>query len=330
MSKTPLVSVVMSVYNSEATLKVAIESILNQTFIDFEFIVINDGSTDKTAKILASLNDPRIKVYSQTNHGLIYSLNLGIEKSKGEFIARMDDDDVSDLQRLEKQVTFLQDNPRIDALGCAFAMTDDKDKILQVFARPTRHIDITRQLYVQNPLGHGSMMIRKQALTSVGNYDQEKKHIEDYDLWIRLYQSGATFAVLPEVLYHWRSNPLGVSSQNTGFQRQSLEVLRTNLWANSAPPAVTIREMLAGLRWYKSQLGEYTEQITREYASDQHQLATQYLKHHHVFLAFKQWIAFILMQPYSLYIVVGSIRAWTIGSLKHLKHLLKTKRKVSS
>lgn len=327
MKNTPLVSVVMSVLNAELSLKAAMNSILNQTFTDFEFIVINDGSTDKTAQIIASFNDSRIKVFNQTNHGLIYSLNLGIKKSKGKYIARMDADDLSDIHRLEQQVNYLQANPDIAALGSTFAMTDDANKTTQVFARPTRSVDIQRQLYIQNPLSHGSMMIRKQALVDVGGYSSDKRHIEDYDLWIRLHKAGIYFAVIPEALYYWHNNPDGVSTQNTDLQKKSFEALRADLWSSSKPPVMTIRQLLAGLSWYRSQPGEYAAQITREYVNDQCRLAQQYMKHGLVSPALKQWIAFMFMQPHSSYIVVGGIKDWIVGRLKHLKHLLKQGRR---
>lgn len=326
MSKAPVVSVVMSVYNNESSIRAAIDSILAQTFTDFEFVIINDGSTDKTSDVLASYDDPRIKVITQTNHGLIYSLNLAIKKSKGAYIARMDADDLSDVHRLEQQVNYLQGHPEITALGSAFAMTDDAGKTIQVFARPGRSIDIARQLYVQNPLGHGSMMIRKQALIDAGGYGSDKRHIEDYDLWIRLHKEGIYFAVIPEALYYWHNNPDGVSSQNTDLQKKSFEVLRADLWTSSKPPAMNTRQLLAGLSWYRSQPGEHAAQITREYVNDQCRLARQYMKHGMVSPALKQWIAFVLMQPYSSHIVVSSTKDWIVARLKRLKHLLKQGR----
>ena len=110
----------MPVYNGEKYLQEAIESILNQTFKDFEFIIINDGSTDKTLEIIKSFTDPRIKLITQENRGIIYSLNKGITESRGKYIARMDADDISLPERLEKEYRFLEQNPNYGIVGTTF------------------------------------------------------------------------------------------------------------------------------------------------------------------------------------------------------------------
>lgn len=125
---SPKVSVVMSVYNGEKYLPETIDSILNQTFKDFEFIIINDGSTDKTAKILTSYDDPRIRIFNQENMGLTKSLNRAISLAKGEYIARMDADDISYPERLKKQVDYLNKNPDIGLVGSKYIRIDKRGR----------------------------------------------------------------------------------------------------------------------------------------------------------------------------------------------------------
>ncbi len=115
--KSPIISVVMSVYNGDKYLREEIESILNQTFKDFEFIIVNDGSTDKSLEIIKSYNDPRIVIIDQENTGLAKALNNGINIAKGRYIARMDQDDISNPERFEKQIEFLENLSEYVAIG---------------------------------------------------------------------------------------------------------------------------------------------------------------------------------------------------------------------
>lgn len=130
IKKEPKISVVMSVYNGERYLGEAVESIFNQTFSDFEFIIINDGSTDRTPEILTEIDDPRAKVINQPNRGLTASLNRAIRLAKGEYIARMDADDISEPTRLERQVEVLDRDPDVVLVACWYEVIDEKGNFL--------------------------------------------------------------------------------------------------------------------------------------------------------------------------------------------------------
>lgn len=182
------VSAIMSVYNGEKYLRKAIESILTQTFEDFEFIAINDGSADSTPKMLAGYEekDPRIKVIHQCNLGLTRSLNKGIQMAQGEYVARLDADDVALPERLEKQLQFMEDNPHVGVLGTAYYEIDAHGQIVGKKVFPLRDGELRKALIRYNPLFHGSAMIRRTVFERVGLYNESFLRSQDYELWFRV------------------------------------------------------------------------------------------------------------------------------------------------
>lgn len=204
MKNKPKVTILMSVYNGEKYLREAIDSILNQTFQDFEFIIINDASTDKTLDILKSYSDPRIKVHiNNKNLGLAKSLNIGLKMAKGEYVARQDADDISMPNRLAVQVVFLDTHPDYAVVG-AFpkVIYENSDKI-RYGQRPTEDNNIRRTLKTKNCLVHGSTMIRMKCLLDLGFYDESMERSQDFELWLRLSQK-YSFKNIPKYLYALR------------------------------------------------------------------------------------------------------------------------------
>lgn len=194
-----LVSVILPAYNAELYLKEAIDSILVQTFTDFELIVLNDGSNDSTEDIILSYTDSRIiYVKNQENLGLIATLNKGISLAKGKYIARMDADDIALPERLFKQVTFLESNTQYGVVG-SFAQIIDSKNIYKV---PVTNEAIKAFLYIDSPFIHPSMVIRKDLLIN-NLYDHQYHRIEDYELWVRLSVQ-TKFYNIPEVLLNYR------------------------------------------------------------------------------------------------------------------------------
>lgn len=178
--KNPKVTILMSVYNGEKYLGEAIDGILNQTFKDFEFLIINDGSTDSTAEILQSYQDPRIKIINnEKNMGLTKSLNKGLKIAKGEYIARQDGDDVSLPTRLEEQISFLDKNKEVGLLGTAWYIIDENSQEIRI-SKPTDG------KYVVHFMCHGTALIRKDCLKKVGLYREVFEYAQDYDLWLRI------------------------------------------------------------------------------------------------------------------------------------------------
>lgn len=182
----PKLSVILPVYNDESNIKQAIQSILNQSFIDFELIIINDGSTDSSPKIINSFSDHRIRMINQSNMGIVPSLNKGIINSQGEYIARMDSDDISDPTRFSKQLEFLENNSDYGVVGSACLIVDDNGNMIKHFNVPIYDKDVRNALIWRNPLVHSSIVMRKSDLIKVGLYSNYFSGAEDYELWFRM------------------------------------------------------------------------------------------------------------------------------------------------
>lgn len=185
------ISVVMSVYNGENFLSEAVESILNQTFENFEFIIISDGSTDKSSEILNSYaqQDSRIILVEQRNMGLVVSLNKGLEQARAPLIARMDADDVSLPHRLQTQKNYMDENLNIGVLGSAIIPINEQGIQGKALSYPPVGEKLDHYIYhYGSPLAHPSVMMRRDLVIEQGSYRQEFKHAEDYDLWLRLHK----------------------------------------------------------------------------------------------------------------------------------------------
>ena len=219
--KRPKISVVMSVYNDEKHLEESIKSVLNQTFRNFEFIIINDGSTDGTVKILEKVKkqDTRIKVIHQKNVGLTKSLNKGVKLAQGKYIARIDADDIAMPERLEKQLKFMESNLLLGAIGCWYYLIDKEGKILKKCKPPTENLKIKKALLNSAPLIHPALMIKKEVLEKINFYDEEFKYAQDRDLLFRIlkyYQQG----VVPIFLLKYRYTNESISLQKEIEQKK--------------------------------------------------------------------------------------------------------------
>jgi hypothetical protein len=179
----------MSVYNGERHLREAIDSILVQTFTDFEFIIVDDGSTDRTAAILDDYMDPRIRrITNTTNIGLTKSLNIGLAACRGEFVARMDADDVSLPERLDRQVQHMHAHPEVGLLGTQFVTVDGDGCVTNhISCLPTEDVAIRWCLLGENAFAHASVMLRRSVLADHAlSYDDQLPVAQDYDLWERM------------------------------------------------------------------------------------------------------------------------------------------------
>jgi len=190
MSKSPKVSVVTSVYNGEKYIEECVQSILNQSFKDFEFILLDNGSTDGTAKFLDQINDPRVRVVHQENLGIPQSLNKGVQLARGELVARLDADDVSYPHRLEHQVQFMDANKDHVLCGGGYQCWINGSLSPQTVPLPLTDQDIRSRLSRFNPIAHSAVVFRKDAFLQVGGYDRHLLFTQDYDLWIRLMKIG--------------------------------------------------------------------------------------------------------------------------------------------
>ena len=201
--RTPKVSVVMSVRDGEKFLSSAVESILNQTFEDYEFIIMNDGSTDGTRKLLESFTDPRIVLINQDKNGLTKSLNKGLARAQGEYIARMDADDVSLPERFERQVSYLDENRDVALVGCIFKEIDEEGNVTALIEVPLDNEEIQWRLLFHNCFAHSATVFRKRCLSYVGAYDERILYAQDYDLWLRIAKRYKV-ANIDQCLHNWR------------------------------------------------------------------------------------------------------------------------------
>ncbi len=201
----PAISVILPVFNGERFLAEAVESILGQSFSDFEFIIIDDGSTDRTAEILRGYDDRRIRLLpNPRNLGLTQTLNIGLEVARGRFIARMDADDIALPDRLARQMAYFDAHPDVVLVGAGNARSGHDARSLAKATRPLSPAQFRWQLLFWSPILHPSAMFRAALVREHGlRYDDSAKSAEDYDMWIRMTELGAA-ARLPGALVLWR------------------------------------------------------------------------------------------------------------------------------
>jgi glycosyltransferase involved in cell wall biosynthesis len=215
----------MSVYNAEKYLEKAIESILTQSLYDFEFIIINDKSNDSSSDIISKFadQDQRIKyIENENNRGLTYSLNKALELAQGEYIARMDADDISTPYRLEKQFDYLQKNKEISLIGTSAYNINEDGEVIAERNVPLEYEEIKKSINLINPIIHPSVMFRKKDILDIGGYNEEFKKVQDYELWFRIIANGLKVENLSDRLLYYRVN-------NQYFERKSLNYRTTDL-----------------------------------------------------------------------------------------------------
>lgn len=289
-SSMPVVSVVMPVYNAEKYVTEAIESILNQTFNDFEFIIIDDGSSDRSVEIIKGYEDPRIRfIRHEENVNLVGTLNEGIGLSNGKYIARMDADDISDPQRLRKQVDFLENHPEVGATGTwANAINHPEWSHLHYFITDE---EIRIRMVEQIPFAHPTVMMRKDVLEAHNlKYDQE--FLEDYRLWFELSKV-TLLANVPEYLLNYRFHEKQFSKRFQKFHRENSLGLQKEIlgqWAGRLLSDIEASILINILSDHSSEQGHPIEIICSLLAEiymgmthNSHirdEKAGEYLKHH--------------------------------------------------
>jgi len=227
-AQTPQVTVLMSVYNGERFLRETVESILRQTFTDFEFLIINDGSTDSSRDIVRSYSDSRILLIDNPeNMGLTRSLNRGLALARGRYVARLDADDRSYSTRLEKQVAFLDASPKVAVLGAQLRFIDARGKALRI-ALAKRAVDpvaLRWHWIFDNPLAHSTALFRRDVVwEQMGGYNEQFRTSQDFELWSRV---GTEHEIcnLPDVLVDFRLHENSVCRHYTPVDKIKLETV---------------------------------------------------------------------------------------------------------
>ena len=227
-----ITSILMPVYNGERFIELAIKSVLNQTYKNFEFLIYNDGSTDNSLNIIKSFNDDRITIFnSKKNRGIVYGLNYLLKKSNGDIIARIDSDDVWVQNKLEKQINVLNNFGHNCLIACFANLIDDEGKVFDTkFKQYYVEKDIKKYLPNSNFIIHSSVVIPKNIFEKVGIYRDKYLHTEDYDLWLRIMYANIKIIILPEVLLNYRVSRYSVNFRFRKVQSKNVIRLKFNYW----------------------------------------------------------------------------------------------------
>lgn len=261
--RNPEITVLMSCYNASRWLQGAIDSVLTQTFENFEFIIIDDGSTDETLSILQNYRDQdtRIIVISKPNTGLADSLNVGIAQARGTWIARLDADDLCEPKRLEEQINFVRNHPDVVLLGTGFVEIDEQGRIVKKHRYPSKHRVLVRNLGRLRPFfPHSSALYRLAEARRVKGYDIRFRRAGDWRLWLTLAFHGR-LACLPSPLVQIRKHSGQISHDNNG-KRQICDSVAATIcyWlqrSNGKGPSENVDdEWITFLAWIENRLEE--------------------------------------------------------------------------
>jgi glycosyltransferase involved in cell wall biosynthesis len=246
VAMTPLISVLMPVRNGARWLREAVDSVLDQELRDFELVIVDDGSDDDTVSLLerCGRGDDRVRVLRQPPQGIVAALNLGIAAARAPYLARLDADDVARRDRLAQQLAFIERHDRVDLVGSAAQVIDEGGAVIGRIAPPIDPGELARHLRRGNPIVHSSVMMRADAVRRSGGYRKAFGAAEDYDLWLRMAESGG-IANLPERLVSLRRHDASVSRRNAVRQSFSVRLAQRSAAARRAgadDPAAALAE----------------------------------------------------------------------------------------
>jgi len=231
-----MVTVLMAVYNGEKYVIPAIDSVLSQTVEEYEFLIIDDGSTDRSPEILrrfAAL-DPRIRLIQRENRGLVPTLNEGLAQARGKWILRLDHDDIAYPENIERHLEFIASHPRCVVVGGAFDYIDEKGRYLTTIYQPEDNETIQRMMLCgHNALCDSTLMFDRELAIRVGGYRDEMVLAEDFDLWLRMGEHGE-LANIPVVVAQYRLHTSSVSGKHHARQRQVMQRACEEAWARRA------------------------------------------------------------------------------------------------
>ena len=259
-ASAPAVSVLMTMFDAAKHLRAAVESILRQTFADFEFLIVDDGSRDESVAIAQSFRDPRIRLIRNVeNKGQTACLNQGLAEARGQWIARQDADDLSRPRRLERQMAHLAKNEGIALLGCQAWIIDGGGRFAGMLNVPRGPASLEWAALFENPFIHTAAIFRREAVARLGGYDESFRICQDYDLWMRLASEHAG-ANLPDRLVMYRHTADSLQHGNRETVREESRRVRLRAWSRAFPARVMSAEDEAALgdrAHYARLLAEY-------------------------------------------------------------------------
>ena len=248
---TPAISVIMPVHNGAGWLREAVASVRAQDFGDFEFLIVDDGSGDGTASMLAAFAsaDPRIRVLQQESQGIVAALNNAIAAARAPYLARLDADDRASPVRLGKQLAFMQAHPEIGLLGTFAETIDAAGNIIGRLTPPAEGTKLAQVLRRSNPFVHSSVMMRSALVRRIGGYRAAFKAAEDYDLWLRMAET-CDIANLPEYLAQYRHHDANLSRRDATRQSFSVRLAQRSAAGRRNGPGDPARHLTAPPDWW--------------------------------------------------------------------------------
>ncbi|HEY9177284.1 MAG TPA: glycosyltransferase family 2 protein [Flavipsychrobacter sp.] len=264
---TPAITVLLPAYNAAEYIREAIDSVLNQTFTDFELLIINDGSTDNTENIIRQYSDARIRLHSQPNTGLVGALNKGLELAKGELIARFDADDVCYPERLQLQYDFMKANPDYILIGSeADYMEEDGSYIFTFKFNAYTDAEIRALNYTVCPFIHASVMFYKQDVTELGGYDKGAITFEDHLLWWKLIQRGKVKNMeLPLIKVRFNPDSVTVDERWRGPEFKRIKYTSIQQGYVTVEDALKLKEVLASQNFKEFKNAAYYSMIGKKF-----------------------------------------------------------------
>ncbi|HJQ09254.1 MAG TPA: glycosyltransferase [Candidatus Saccharimonadales bacterium] len=323
-SKHPLISVIMPVYNNDEYIKQAIDSILEQTYPHFELIALDDGSSDTSGAILDGYarTDNRVRVVHKKNEGLVKTLNRGIDMAKGEFIARMDGDDISFPRRFEQQIKILQNYPNVVLVAGGFEIIDEEGEFLYREVIPTGNDDIKRSMLLRNPVAHGSVMFRKSAYEKVGPYSDACGPTEDFELWSRLATVG-DFAGLEQTIFRWRVNLKGITRTKNDLVVGIMKRHMDALWASNFPKVRSAKDLRTNGRHYFMTYKKRGMDMKRIVLADNASIAIKMIARGHIIIGVHQWFAVAMANRSGIKAAIHRVRLTIKGKTSALRRYAK-------
>jgi len=308
-TEKPKISVIMPIYNCDKYLEEALVSIIIQTYKDFEVIAINDGSTDSSLEILEKYAkfDNRIKIISQKNSGIVNALNNGIKIAKGEYIARMDGDDVSFSNRFADQVKVLDKNLEAVLVAGDFEIINEKSEYIYREVVVPDDDFIQRAFYLRNAIAHGSVMFRKSIVEKIGLYSSTCGPTEDMELWMRLTKVGKFLATGTSV-YKWRVNQNGITSNNNLESIcHAIRHIETR-WKDNKPEILSRKDIINKIKEYDLLYKDKSKCYENLFLSDICQVAIKHFKYGKKSDGIKQAISLFFSGKNGSRIVLGRIK----------------------